>query len=74
MELCPDCKTPLTVADRCTSCGWARPVGDTAEVSDPDGMMDTLVQEASIPNLAALFKAGKDKGLIQPQQEYGHTA
>ena len=41
------------------------------EVSDPDTKMDTLVEAASIPNLAALFQKGKDAGLIKPGVEYG---
>lgn len=41
------------------------------EVSDLDTKMDTLVEAASIPNLAALFQKGKDAGLIKPGVEYG---
>lgn len=35
--------------------------------------LDDLVQRASTPSLASLFKRGKEKGLLKPQQEYGHT-
>lgn len=46
----------------------------TASVSTTDDDdLDTLVAKASRPNLASLFKAGKEKGLIKPTQEYGHT-
>jgi hypothetical protein len=36
--------------------------------------MDQMVQRASVPNLASLFKRGKEAGLIKPGTEYGHTA
>lgn len=35
--------------------------------------MDQMVQAASIPSLGTLFKRGKERGLLKPQQEYGHT-
>lgn len=41
-----------------------------AEVSAPDDRLDSLVQAASIPNLATLIKRGKDKGLIKPTVGY----
>ena len=42
-------------------------------VDNDEDDLDQLVQKASIPNLASLFRKGKEKGLIQAQQEYGHT-
>lgn len=33
--------------------------------------MDTMIQAASVPNLASLFQAGKDAGLIKPTTMYG---
>lgn len=35
--------------------------------------MDELVRQASRPNLAVLFKKGKEAGLIQAGKEYGNT-
>lgn len=40
-------------------------------VSDPGTTMDSLIEAASIPNLAALFQKGKDAGLIKPGVDYG---
>jgi len=48
-----------------------------AEVSEPgttitsEDELDHLVQRASVPSLASLFKAGKEKGLIKPTTGYG---
>lgn len=33
-------------------------------------VVDDLVERASVPNLAALFKAAKQKGLIQEAPHY----
>lgn len=35
--------------------------------------LDKLVEQASVPNLAALFQTAKDQGLIKAQAEYGHA-
>ena len=43
------------------------------DVSVVDDTLDLLVQKASTPSLAALIKAGKDRGLIKPQQGYTST-
>lgn len=43
-------------------------------VSEVDEMMDAMIEKASIPNLASLFRAGKEKGLIQPAYQYGHKS
>lgn len=62
---CPNCNTKAdSLADVCEACG-------TEIVSVPDDKMDALVSAASIPNLASLFRAGKDKGLIKPTSVYG---
>lgn len=47
-------------------------VSDTDAKVDTEDMMDRMVQRASVPNLAALFKAGKDAGLIKPGMGYGN--
>lgn len=44
-----------------------------AGMSEDDTTMDALVQRASTPSLASLFKAGQSAGLIKPAIEYGHT-
>jgi hypothetical protein len=36
-----------------------------------DDRLDQMVQQASIPNLATLFKRAKDAGIIAPGKEYG---
>lgn len=35
--------------------------------------LDKLVEKASTPNLASLFRKGKEAGLIQTGKEYGNT-
>ena len=65
MITCPKCEF-ATEEDTCPACGCPIP-------SEPTDMMDTLVQRASIPNLASLFRAGKKAGLIQPAKEYGNS-
>lgn len=36
--------------------------------------LDNLVERASVPNLASLFKRGKEKGLIKATTNYGESA
>ena len=43
------------------------------EVSVVDDRMDLMVQQASVPNLAALFKQAKAAGVIAAGKEYGST-
>lgn len=38
-----------------------------------DAEMDSLIEAASRPRLADLYKKGKAAGLITPQQQYAHT-
>lgn len=61
---CPLCKTVLTDGV-CPTHG---------AVSVDADSLDSLVQAASIPNLAALFKRAKDTGIITPAKEYGGAA
>lgn len=63
MNRCPDCKQPKGNADKCPHCG---------ALSVPDDSLDSMVEQASVPNLAALLKQGKKQGLIQAVHEYGH--
>jgi hypothetical protein len=41
------------------------------EVSDPDASMDTMIQQASVPTLATLFRKAKDSGAIKAVTAYG---
>lgn len=65
MQECPNCKH-MTDEDVCPECGHQI-------VSVADDTMDSLVEAASIPNLAALFRQGKKRGLITPMKDYGQT-
>ena len=38
-----------------------------------EDQLDKLVEKASTPNLASLFRKGKEAGLIQTGKEYGNT-
>jgi len=42
-----------------------------AELSDPDDRLDTMVQQASVPSLASLFRKAKQSGAIKPISGYG---
>lgn len=49
---------------------------DVSEVIDTpvsvvDDSLDQMVQAASVPNLASLFKQAKARGVIVPGKEYG---
>lgn len=76
---CPECRADMIYDNDdteylCPECNHREVVVVGAVVSDPADMMDAMIQKASVPNLAALFKAGKKRGLIQPQQEYGNAS
>lgn len=40
-------------------------------VSVADDSLDQLIQQASVPSLASLFRKAKDAGVIGPQSNYG---
>lgn len=42
-----------------------------SHLSGGSGSMDAMIQQASVPNLAALFKAGKKAGVIKSVPDYG---
>ena len=44
---------------------------NSVDLEDEDDILEALVIRASVPNLAALYKRGKEAGLIKPVQEYG---
>lgn len=55
----------------CQACEAERQEGEV--VSDPDTRIDQLIQAAAIPNLAGLYRAAKQRGLIPPLFEYGQA-
>jgi anaerobic ribonucleoside-triphosphate reductase len=57
---CPDCKTELD-GTRCPECGW----------QNLSAVEDRMVARASVPNLAALYRQGRDQGKIKPTPNYG---
>lgn len=68
MVRCPNCDN-ATEEQKCTRCGCPIPENIHAKIED----FDRLVEQASIPSLASLFKQGKAAGLIQPAADYGNT-
>lgn len=60
--------------DTTTRGGKVSDPGTKMEGMDNEDELDQLVQRASVPSLASLFKKGKEAGLIQPGKEYGHTS
>jgi hypothetical protein len=58
----------------CTNgvCPEHRPAAQAVSVVDDS--MDLMVQQASVPNLAALFQKAKDRGVITAGKEYGSTS
>lgn len=42
-------------------------------ISEEEAALDILVEKASTPRLADLFRQGKKSGLIQAGKEYGST-
>lgn len=50
--------------DNCTIC--IKP-----DMSEADATLDTMVQQASVPSLATLFRKAKESGAIQPVAGYG---
>lgn len=61
-EYCPECAAGVRTPHR------------IPKVSHQDETLDALVEAASIPNLGALIKRGKEKGLIKAKQAYVNTA
>ena len=43
------------------------------DVSVDDATLDSLVQKASIPNLASMYRKAKDSGLIEAKPGYADT-
>lgn len=62
---------------RCTECGWVDPTNPPVcpkcghhNVSVADDSLDQLVQAASAPNLATLFRRAKESGAIESFETY----
>jgi hypothetical protein len=47
---------------------------EAGAVSVPDETMDSLIQQASVPNLASLFRKAKEAGVIGAVSVYGEGA
>lgn len=65
---CSNCgeKIDLKSSVTCTHCGFDH----TAEMSESEDRVEEMIEKASVPNLASLFKQGKARGLIKPTEEY----
>jgi hypothetical protein len=58
----PECDTHKI--KNCTIC--------VPEVSDPDAKLENMVEQASVPTLASLFRKAKADGAIKPVSGYGN--
>ena len=47
------------------------PLPDVKPLSEVSDSIDELVQQASVPNLAAMFGAAKKQGIIKAAYSYG---
>ena len=47
-------------------------IAKSDSVSDPEAMLDQMVEAASRPSLGSLIQRAKDAGHIAPAFEYGH--
>ena len=62
---CPECgRAHQSVRDVCVSCS-------STGVSGLSDTLEAMVEKASIPNLAALFKQGKANGVLKSVADYG---
>ena len=54
--------------------GTCKGCGEVFEMCDctciDDALLDTLIQQASVPNLAALYQKAQDQGLVKPMYHY----
>lgn len=64
----------------CTHCNTVNPEDSTncsscgAPLSEATDSLDSLVQAASVPNLASLFRKAKETGVIGSVSVYGESA
>lgn len=65
---------------RCPDCGHLNPEEQATclecggKLSVSTDTMDDMIEEASVPDLATLYRRGKEKGLLKPQADYGQSA
>lgn len=70
----------MSVNHTCQNCGqFLKELADVTAhactaMSVADESMDTLIQQASVPNLATLFRRAKEAGVIGPVSVYGEGA
>lgn len=65
MTRCDQCSFGYSESkDKCPRCGATNPA------AEPD-TMDQLIQQASVPNLASLFRKARETGVIGAVSVYG---
>ena len=52
----------------CKSCGKVIKLCVCSDIDD--ALLDTLIQQVSVPNLAALYQKAQDQGLVKPMYHY----
>ena len=64
--------TMLLAADdflgNCKDCGKVVEMCVCSDIDD--ALLDTLIQQVSVPNLAALYQKAQDQGLVKPMYHY----
>ena len=52
----------------CKNCGKVLEMCVCSDIDD--ALLDTLIQQVSVPNLAALYQKAQDQGLVKPMYHY----
>ena len=52
----------------CKDCGKVVEMCVCSDIDD--ALLDTLIQQVSVPNLAALYQKAQDQGLVKPMYHY----
>ena len=52
----------------CKDCGKVLEMCVCSDIDD--ALLDTLIQQVSVPNLAALYQKAQDQGLVKPTYHY----
>ena len=61
----------LANEDFIANCKDCRKAVEMCVCSDmDDALLDTLIQQVSVPNLAALYQKAQDQGLVKPMYHY----
>lgn len=68
---CPEC---IGASDAALLEDYEISPADQEAMSEVEDRMDTMIQAASTPTLATLFKRGKEAGLLKPVTGYSDTA